>query len=167
MFESVPSVMPDDIRNRRSGMSLVELIVAFTILLALTSMAVPLARSRVHREKERNLRIALEEMRKAIDKYKDMSDSNKLGPADGVDTLGYPKTLQSLVDGVKGAGATADVKVKFLRRIPLDPMTNTREWGIHSMQDDPKSDSWGGQNVFNVYTKSQDKAADGTPYAEW
>ena len=77
------------------------------------------------------------------------------------------KTLQSLVDGVKGAGATADVKVKFLRRIPRDPMTNTYEWGMHSMQDDPKSDGWGGQNVFNVYTKSQDKAADGTPYAEW
>ena len=148
-------------------MSLVELIVAFTILLALTSMAVPLARSRVHRIKERELRVALEDMRKAIDKYKDMADSNKLGPAEGVDTFNYPKTLQSLVDGVKGAGATADVKVKFLRRIPRDPMTNTYEWGMHSMQDDPKSDGWGGQNVFNVYTKSQDKAADGTPYAQW
>jgi general secretion pathway protein G len=154
-------------RGGRRGMSLVELIVAFTILLALTSMAVPLARSRVRREKERDLRIALEDMRKAIDKYKDMADSNKLGPADGVDTFNYPKTLQSLVDGVKGAGATADVKVKFLRRIPRDPMTNTYEWGMHSMQDDPKSDGWGGQNVFDVYTKSQDKAADGTPYAEW
>lgn len=148
-------------------MSLVELIVAFTILLALTSMAVPMARSRVRRQKERDLRVALEEMRHAIDKFKDMSDANKLGPAEGVDTMGYPKTLQSLVDGVKGVGATADIKVKFLRRIPLDPMTKSREWGFHSMQDDPSSDSWGGQNVFNVYTKSQDKAADGTPYAEW
>ena len=153
--------------DSRRGMSLVELIVAFTILLALTSMAVPLARSRVRRIKERNLRIALEDMRKAIDRYKDMADSNKLGPPDGVDTFNYPKTLQSLVDGVKGAGATADVKVKFLRSIPLDPMTNTREWGMHSMQDDPDSSSWGGQNVFNVYTKSDDKAADGTPYASW
>ena len=155
------------LRNPRSGMTLVELIVAFTILLALTSMAVPLARSRVRRVRERELREALSDMRTAIDKYKDMADSNKLGPPDGVDTFNYPKTLQSLVDGVKGTGAAADVKVKFLRRLPVDPMTNTREWGMHSMQDDPKSDGWGGQNVFDVYTKSHDKAADGTPYAEW
>lgn len=148
-------------------MSLVELIVAFTILLTLTSMAVPLARARVRRMKERQLRVALEDMRRAIDKYKDMADANKLGPPDGVDTFNYPKTLQSLVDGVKGAGATADVKVKFLRNIPLDPMTNSRDWGLHSMQDDPTGSSWGGQNVFNVFTKSQDKAADGTAYAEW
>jgi general secretion pathway protein G len=148
-------------------MSLVELIVAFTILLTLTSMAVPLARARVRRMKERQLRVALEDMRHAIDKYKDMADANKLGPPDGVDTFNYPKTLQSLVDGVKGAGATADVKVKFLRNIPLDPMTNSRDWGLHSMQDDPTGSSWGGQNVFNVFTKSQDKAADGTAYAEW
>jgi general secretion pathway protein G len=155
------------LRDSRRGMSLVELIVAFTILLALTSMAVPLARSRVRREKERQLRVALEDMRRGIDKYKDMADANKLGPQEGVDTFNYPKTLQSLVDGVKGAGATADVKVKFLRRIPLDPMTHSYDWGMHSMQDDPNSTGWGGQNVFNVYTKSLDKAADGTPYAQW
>ncbi len=156
-------------RNPKRGMSLVELIVAFTILLALTSMAVPMARSRVRRQKERDLRVALEDMRRAIDKHKDMADANKLGPQDtgGPDAMGYPKTLQVLVDGVKGAGTTADVKIKFLRRIPLDPMTNTYEWGVRSMQDDPKSTGWGGQNVFDVYTKSQDKAADGTPYAEW
>lgn len=154
-------------RNSRSGMTLVELIVAFTILLTLTSMAVPMARNKVHREKERQLREALKEMRTAIDKFKDQSDAGKMGPADGVDTFGYPKTLQSLVDGVKGTGAAADVKVKFLRRIPLDPMTNSREWGMHSMQDDPKTTGWGGQNVFDVYTKSYDKAADGTPYADW
>lgn len=157
------------VRNPRSGMTLVELIVAFTILLALSSMAVPLARSRVRRIKERELREALEEMRTAIDKYKDMADNQKIGAQEigGVDTFNYPKTLQSLVDGVKGTGAAADVKVKFLRRIPLDPMTNSHDWGMHSMQDDPKSDGWGGQNVFDVYTKSLDKAGDGTPYAEW
>ncbi len=148
-------------------MTLVELIVAFTILLALTSLAVPMARSRVRRQKERDLREALHEMRAAIDKYKDAADGLKLGPPDGVDTFNYPKTLQSLVDGVKGVGQTADVKVKFLRRIPLDPMTNTREWGMRSMQDDPKTTGWGGQNVFDVYTKSDAKAADGTPYADW
>jgi general secretion pathway protein G len=154
-------------RGSRRGMTLIELIVAFTILLTLTSMAVPLARSRVRRERERNLRLALEDIRHAIDKYKDMADANKLGPQEGVDTFNYPKTLESLVDGVKGAGATADVKVKFLRRIPLDPMTNSYEWGMHSMQDDPNSTGWGGQNVFNVYTKSLDKGADGNPYSQW
>ena len=150
-------------------MSLVELIVAFTILLALTSMAVPLARSRVRRNKERDLRAALTEVRAAIDKYKDLADANKLGTQDlgGVDAFNYPKNLQVLVDGVKGTGAAADVKIKFLRRIPLDPMTNSRDWGLHSMQDDPKSTGWGGQNVFDIYTKSLDKTADGTPYAEW
>jgi general secretion pathway protein G len=156
-------------RNPRRGMTLVELIVAFTILLTLTSMAVPMARSRVRRIKERQLSEALKEMRNAIDKYNDMANANKLSTVDmgGVDAMGYPKTLQVLVDGIKGTGTTADVKVKFLRRIPLDPMTHSRDWGMHSMQDDPKATGWGGQNVFDVYTKSPDKAADGTPYAEW
>ena len=153
--------------GRRSGMTLVELIVAFTILLVLTSMAVPLARSNVRRLQERQLRQSLDEIRKAIDKYKDYADSGKLGPPDGVDTFNYPKTLDSLVEGVKGAGAAADTTVTFLRRLPLDPMTKSREWGVRSMQDDPKSQGWGGQNVFDVYSKSTDKAADGTPYSEW
>ena len=148
-------------------MTLVELIVAFTILLVLTTMAVPLARGNVRRHKERDLRIALEEIRGAIDKYKDAVDAGKLGPdANGVDTFGYPKTLESLVEGVKGAGNAADTKVKFLRRIPMDPFTHSREWGMHSMQDDPQSPGWGGQNVFDVFTKSTEKDADGTPYSE-
>ena len=148
-------------------MSLVELIVGFTILLVLTAMAVPMARGNVRRIKERELSRSLRELREAIDKYKDMADAGKLGPADGVDTFNYPKTLEALVEGVKGAGQGADTKIKFLRRIPLDPMTRTRDWGIRSMQDDPKSQGWGGQNVFDVYTKSTEKAADGTPYSEW
>jgi general secretion pathway protein G len=155
-------------RERQSGMTLVELIVAFTILMVLTTMAVPLARNNVKRMRERDLRLALREIHTAIDKYKDAVDANKLGlDASGPDTFGYPKTLQSLVDGVKGAGTGADTKIKFLRRIPLDPMTNTREWGVRSMQDDPKSTGWGGQNVFDVYTKSDQKDASGTPYSEW
>jgi general secretion pathway protein G len=147
-------------------MTLVELIVAFTILLVLTSMAVPVARTNVRRMKERQLREAERELRTAIDKYKDMADSGKLG-IQKQDSYGYPESLDALVEGVKGSGQAADTKLKFLRRIPLDPMTNTREWGLRSMQDDPKSITWGGQNVFNVYTKTSDKAADGTPYAEW
>jgi general secretion pathway protein G len=147
-------------------MTLVELIVSFTILMLLSGMAVPLARSRVRKIKERELVQALDEMRKAIDKYKDMADSNKLG-MQKQDGFGYPESLQALVDGVKGAGQGADTKIKFLRRIPRDPMTNSKDWGFRSMQDDPKSNGWGGQNVFNVYTKTDQKAPDGTPYSEW
>lgn len=155
-------------RNSRRGMTLVELIVAFTILMTLTSMAVPMARSNVRRIKERQLRESLKELRVAIDKYKDYADSGKLGPQEGVDTFNYPKTLEALVDGVKGTGQAADTKLKFLRRIPIDPITNTREWGIRSMQDDPKGGgSWGGQNVFDVHTRSLDKDASGVPYAEY
>lgn len=153
-------------RNSCRGMTLVELIVAFTILLVLTSMAVPVARTNVRRLKERQLREAERQIRTAIDKYKDMADSGKLG-IQKQDSFGYPESLTALVEGVKGSGQAADTKLKFLRRIPLDPMTNSQDWGLRSMQDDPKSTGWGGQNVFNVYTKSEDKAADGTPYADW
>jgi general secretion pathway protein G len=155
-------------RDSRRGMTLVELIVAFTILLILTSMAVPLARNNVRRLKERELRQALDTMRKAIDKYKDYSDQGKLGMQENLqETQGYPKKLEDLVEGVKGSGQNADTKLKFLRRIPMDPMTHSKDWGIRSMQDDPTSKSWGGQNVFDVYTKTEDKARDGTPYSEW
>jgi general secretion pathway protein G len=147
-------------------MTLIELIVAFTILMVLTSMAVPVARTQVRRIKERHLREAESEIRRAIDKYKDLADSGKLG-IQNQDTYGYPPTLDALVDGVKGSGQAADTKLKFLRRIPIDPMTGKREWGLRSMQDDPKSTGWGGQNVFDVYTKSDDKAADGTAYSDW
>jgi general secretion pathway protein G len=155
--------MPD--RSRRRGMTLIELIVATAIMMLLTYMAVPLARGRVRREKERALREALYEIRHAVNEYKDHADKNEFGPIK-VDTEGYPESLEILVDGVKIANKV-DKKVKFLRRIPLDPMTNTRDWGKRSMQDDPKSTAWGGQNVFDVYTNSMDKAPDGTPYSEW
>ena len=153
-------------KRGRRGLTLVELIVSFTIMLILTSMSVPLARTRVRRNKEHDLRVALKEMHTAIDKYKDACDAGKLG-IQKADNNCYPDTLESLVEGVKGSGANADTKVKFLRRIPVDPMTKSKEWGFRSMQDDPKSNGWGGQNVFDVYTKSSDKAQDGTPYAEW
>jgi general secretion pathway protein G len=152
-------------RLHQSGLSLVELIVAFTILLILTSMAVPMARSKVRGEKERELRWALREIRKAIDKYKDMADTGQLGPQK-LGSEGYPDSLEILVEGVKKAGQV-DTKERFLRRIPKDPMTNSTDWGKRSMQDDPKSNGWGGQNVFDVYTKTTDKAADGTAYSDW
>jgi general secretion pathway protein G len=146
-------------------MTLVELIVSFTILALLTTMALPLARYKVRRDRERELRYAVREMRTAIDKYKDMADLNQLG-MQGVDTDNYPPTLDILVEGVTKSG-TVDKKIRFLRRIPKDPMTGTSEWGMRSTRDDPKSSSWGGQNVFDVFTKSTEKAGDGTPYSEW
>ena len=152
--------------SSRKGLTLIELIVAFTILLLLTTMAVPMARGRVRREKERALRNALREIHAAIDKYKDACDSGKLG-IQKADNQCYPESLEVLVEGVKGSGTNADTKVKFLRRIPMDPMTKSTDWGKRSMQDDPKSNGWGGQNVFAVYTKSTDKALDGSAYADW
>ncbi len=151
--------------GNRKGLTLVELIVAFTVMALLTAMAVPIARYKVRRERERELRWALREIRTAIDKYKDLCDAGQLGPPE-MDTFCYPKTLEVLVEGVKLAG-TVDKKVRFLRRIPKDPLTNSTDWGLRSMQDDPNSQSWGGQNVFDVYTKSFERAADGTPYSEW
>ena len=151
-------------RNQR-GLTLVELIVAFTILLVLSAMAVPLARYRVRVERERELNYSLRQIRTAIDKYKDDADAGKLGPQK-IDSDNYPESLQQLVDGVKAAGSV-DKKIHYLRRIPKDPMTNSTDWGKRSTRDDPASQSWGGQNLFDVYTKSTDKARDGTPYSEW
>jgi general secretion pathway protein G len=157
-------------RQNQAGFSLVELIVAFSILLILTTMAVPLARYQIRRQREKDLLVDLREMRRAIDKYKDLCDLGKIQPGDP-DTFCYPTKLEILVEGVKmtntlsGNGQTN--KVKLLRRIPVDPMTGDTDWGKRSMQDDPDSNSWGGQNVFNVYTKTMDRASDGKPYSEW
>lgn len=152
-------------RRRQRGMTLVELIVAFTILMLLTAMAVPLARYRVQREKERDLLRALEQIRNGIDKFKDDMDTGKIGPAK-LDSDNYPESLKQLVEGVKATGSV-DKKVKYLRRIPKDPMTNSYDWGLRSTKDDVDAQTWGGQNVFDVHTKSTDKAKDGTPYSQW
>jgi general secretion pathway protein G len=157
-------------RKTQAGLTLVELIVAFTILLILSSMAVPLARYQIRREREKELRTDLEQMRKAIDKYKDLCDSGKI-QSTNPDAYCYPLTLEALVEVVKLnntlSGNNQTGKVKFLRRIPKDPMTGDADWGKRSMQDDADSTSWGGQNVFNVYSKTTDHASDGTPYSEW
>jgi general secretion pathway protein G len=152
-------------RKNQRGLTLVELIVAFTIMSLLTTMAVPLARYKVRREKERELRYALREIHAAIDKYKDMADAGKLGTLK-IGTEGYPETLEMLVEGVK-AGGEVDKKIRFLRKIPRDPFTKSTDWGKRSNQDDPTSTSWGGQNVFQVYSKTTERAGDGTPYSEW
>jgi len=134
------------------GLTLVELIVAFTILAMRASMSVPLARYKVRRDQERELRFALHEIHKAIDDYKDAALTGKIETKLGSE--GYPESLEQLVEGVKLLQSPDGKKIKFLRRIPKDPMTNNNEWGKRSMQDDPKSQSWGGQNVFDIYTKS-------------
>ena len=146
------------------GFTLIELIVSIFIISILIGLALPLAKNSIKREKEFELRSALREMRTAIDKYKDASDRGFIQMK--VDTDGYPETLQVLVDGVQMVGQV-DKKLKFLRKIPIDPMTNKAEWGLRSYQDDPKSTSWGGQDVFDVYTKSEGTAFDGTKYKEW
>jgi general secretion pathway protein G len=144
------------------GFTLLELIVAATILSILTMMALPLARLQIQRERERQLHQALWEMRDAIDRYKDAADRQAFQTK--VDSQGYPPDLETLVKGVDIQG---DKKVRFLRSIPTDPMTKNKEWGLRSMQDDPDSDSWGGQSVFDVYSKSEGTGLDGTKYKDW
>jgi general secretion pathway protein G len=146
----------------QQGFTLLELIVAATILSVLTLMALPLARVTTQREKERHLRRALWELRDAIDMYKLAADRGAFQIK--VDSNGYPPDLDTLVKGVEIQGGK---KIRFLRSIPTDPMTNSKEWGLRSMQDDPDSDSWGGQSVFDVYTKSQGESLDGTKYKDW
>ena len=146
------------------GFMLIELIAAITILLVLTTLALPLARNEIIRKRELLLHEDLRTLREAIDRYKLASDQGMIPIK--VDTFGYPPDLQTLVDGVPVKG-TAKGKYKFLRKIPVDPMTGTADWGLRAMQDDPDSKSWGGQNVFDVYSKSQGTALDGTQYGDW
>lgn len=144
------------------GVTLLEMIVVITILLILMGAAVPVMKVTVRRQREVDLHRALWEMRTAIDRYKDAADRNafqvKLG------TEGYPPDLDTLVNGVEIAGGK---KLRFLRHIPVDPMTGNKDWGLRSMQDDPDSESWGGQNVFDVYSKSNGTGLNGTKYKDW
>lgn len=151
-------------RTASAGMTLLELIVATSILIILASATVPVARVTVKREKERQLRWALREMRTAIDRYKDAADRNLIQVQLG--TEGYPPDLETLVRGVQLAGAP-DRRVRFLRRIPIDPMTGQADWGLRSVQDPPEALAWGGQNVFDVYSRSTGTALDGTRYIDW
>ncbi len=148
-------------RNKHRGFTLVELIIAIAILMILTGAAIPLVRVTVMREKERELRRDLWELRDGIDRYKDVADQGKMQIKAGSD--GYPPDLETLVKGVDISGK----KIRFLRRIPVDPMTGQAEWGLRSEQDDPESESYGGQGVFDVYSKSEGTAMDGTKYKTW
>ena len=149
-----------------AGLTLLELIVSCAILATLATMAIPIARYTALRERENELKRDLLSMREAIDRYKDLADHGQIR----VDALagGYPPDLQTLVKGVPLVSLTGGGKtIRFLRRIPVDPMTGTNDWGLRSSQDDADSTTWGGQNVFDVYSKSQGTAINGTKYSEW
>lgn len=150
--------------NPESGLTLLELIITIAVLIILSSAALPVARVAVKRHKEAELRRDLREMRTAIDRYKDTADRNLIQVK--VESEGYPPDLQTLVNGVQLAGAP-DRRIRFLRRIPVDPMSGRADWGLRSVQDDPDSTSWGGQNVFDVYSLSTGTALDGTKYSDW
>jgi general secretion pathway protein G len=147
--------------DREAGLTLVELIITIAIISILACAALPVAKYQVKRTKERELHRDLWEMRDAIDRYKEAADRGAIQIK--ADSLGYPPDLQTLVDGVN----VQDKKVRFLRAIPKDPMTSSTDWGLRSNQDEPDSDSWGGQNVFDVYSKSDGTALDGTKYSTW
>ncbi|HWW17866.1 MAG TPA: type II secretion system protein [Candidatus Saccharimonadales bacterium] len=151
-------------RLSEKGMTLLELILACAILMILSSAALPIARFTLVHKKEELLRYNLRQMKDAIDRYKDLADSNKIRVEVGSE--GYPPDLDTLVKGVK-LGAGDDKKVRFLRRVPIDPMTGQADWGLRCVSDDPDSTSWCGKNVFDVYSKSQATASDGTRYANW
>lgn len=159
-----PKAFPQEMaisRIKQRGFTLIELIVATAILLVLTGMVIPVTRITVKREKEQKLRDALWQLRDGIDRYKDAADRGAFQIKVGSE--GYPPDLETLINGVDVGGK----KLKFLRRIPIDPMTGNADWGLRSMQDDPTSDSWGGDNVFDVFTKSDGTALDGTKYKDW
>jgi general secretion pathway protein G len=150
------------------GFTFVELLVVSTILLILASAIMPLAKVSIQREREAELHRALREMRTAIDRYKDAADVGAIAPFDiKAGSENYPPDLETLVVGVTKANDATGVKLKFLRRIPMDPMTHSTEWGLRSYTDKPDSTSWGGSSVFDVYTKSDGKALDGTKYKDW
>ena len=154
--------------RRRNGYTFVELLVVVTILMILASAVLPLAQVTSQRQREAELRRNLREIRTAIDKFKDAVDTGQIPQTElRPENQGYPPDLETLVEGVTRANDATATKLKFLRRVPIDPMTNGTEWGLRSFQDKPDSTSWGGQNVFDVYTKSGGTGLDGTKYRDW
>jgi general secretion pathway protein G len=151
-------------RASSKGMTLIELVITCAILIVLSTASLPVTRYVMVRKQEAELRYDLREMRDAIDRYKDLADKNQIQIKVG--TEGYPPDLDTLVKGVQLAGAP-DRHMRFLRRIPVDPMTGKTDWGMRSVQDDADSNSWGGQDVFDVFTTSTGTALDGTKYSDW
>jgi general secretion pathway protein G len=156
------------IGRTEAGYSLIELLAVTVVLLVMASAVMPLAKVTVQRTREAELRRSLREMRTAIDRFKDAADLQQIASTDlKTGAEGYPPTLEILVEGVRANGDASGRKLKFLRRVPFDPMTRSQEWGKRSYQDDADSSSWGGQNVYDVFTESDGIALDGTKYADW
>ena len=159
---------PGTILGRQSGYTFIELLVVATIILILASAIMPLARVTSTRTREAELRRALREIRTAIDKFKDAADAGQIASLDlKAGAEGYPTDLETLVEGVSVNNDQTGRKLKFLRRVPIDPMTRSTEWGMRSYQDDADSTRWGGQNVFDVYTTFSGTGLDGTNYRDW
>jgi len=152
----------------QKGYTFVELLIVSTILIVLASAVMPLAQVTSTRQREAELRRSLREMRTAIDKFKDAVDLGQIAASDlEPGNEGYPPDLDTLVEGISAANDASGRKLKFLRRIPIDPMTSSQDWGKRAYQDDPDTISWGGKNVFDVYTKSTGTGLDGTKYRDW
>lgn len=162
----IRAIAPSNLGQR--GFSFVELLVVTTIVLILASAVQPLARVTIQRTREAELRRVLREMRTAIDKFKDAADAGMIPTTElKTNSEGYPPDLQTLVDGVSVANDATGRKLKFLRRIPVDPTTGDDDWGKRGYQDKPDSTSWNGQNIFDVYSRNQGTALDGTRYRDW
>jgi general secretion pathway protein G len=156
------------VRQGERGYTFIELIVVSTIILILASAIMPLAKVTAQRTRETELRRSLREIRTAIDRFKDAADLGIIAPLElEAGNEGYPESLEQLVEGVPAANDATGRKLKFLRRVPVDPMTHSTDWGLRSYQDDPDSTSWGGDNVYDVYTTFRGTAIDGTNYRDW
>jgi general secretion pathway protein G len=156
------------VKRLEAGYTFVELLVVTALVAILASAVMPMAKVAMQRQKEIELRRTLRELRTAVDHYKDAADQGMIAASEmKLGNEGYPPTLEVLVEGVQAGGDATGKKLKFLRRIPIDPMTGTKEWGLRSYQDSPDARSWGGQNVFDVFTTSDGIALDGTKYRDW
>jgi len=154
--------------RRESGYTFIELLIVSTMLIVLASAIMPLTKVTMQRMREVELRRALREMRIAIDKFKDAADLGQIGATDlKAGAENYPPDLDTLVKGVSAANDQTGRKLKFLRRVPVDPITKSMEWGLRSYQDEPGTTRWGGQDVFDVHTTSDGTALDGTKYKDW
>ena len=160
--------IPERAGGGSEGYTFIELLIVATLVMILASAVMPLAKVTVQRTREAELRRSLREIRTAIDRYKDAADLQQIAATDlKTGAEGYPPKLDVLVEGVRANGDASGRKLKFLRRIPMDPMTHSQEWGMRSYQDDADSTSWGGQNVYDVYSKGEGVALDGTKYVDW
>jgi len=155
-------------RKTSSGFSFIELIVTTAVIMILASAALPIARVSIRRQKEAELKRTLREVRVAIDKFKDLADMGRLSTLElQAGSEGYPTSLEQLVEGISAANDVTGRKYKFLRRIPIDPITGRADWGLRAYTDSPTSTGWGGGSVYDIYTKAEGKALDGTKYRDW